>query len=274
MALLSDYTAGTITVAANGTAVTGSGTAWQAAGFKEGDLLIANGYFGSVGSVQSNTALTLAQPWRGGALAASAYRLRYQGDGSRYAAQARQLIELLGGNGNLEALGGLQGIADRLPWFTGAGQMDVTPFSAHARSMAGLVGGAGKFVASTGTSTAALRDIVGTVAQSSGNPTGALIERGSNANGDYAKFADGTQICWSTGLSINPGSGSVISWTLPAAGLGGGLNLAAINYGDLASADRSAIVYSWTANRFVLFKSSAWVGTSVSVFAVFIGRWF
>ncbi|MFL1495729.1 hypothetical protein ACI77E_30595, partial [Pseudomonas antarctica] len=37
--------------------------------------------------------------------------------------------------------------------------------------------------------------IVGTVSQSAGLPTGAIIERGSNANGSYTKYADGTLIC-------------------------------------------------------------------------------
>lgn len=41
-------------------------------------------------------------------------------------------------------------------------------------------------------------NIVGTVAQSSGAPTGAVIERGSNANGEYTKFADGTMLCCRT----------------------------------------------------------------------------
>jgi hypothetical protein len=135
MALLSDYTAGTLTIAANDTAVTGSGTAWLAAGFGEGDVLIANGYFAVVGSVQSNTALTLAQPWRGGALSGAAYRLRYQGDGSRISAQARALVELLGGSGNLEALGKLAAGANQLPYFTGPGQMAATPLTAFARSL-------------------------------------------------------------------------------------------------------------------------------------------
>lgn len=36
------------------------------------------------------------------------------------------------------------------------------------------------------------RNILGTVSQSSGVPTGAIIERGSNSNGEYVKFADGT----------------------------------------------------------------------------------
>lgn len=39
-------------------------------------------------------------------------------------------------------------------------------------------------------------NILGTVSQSGGVPTGAIIERGSNANGEYVRFADGTQECW------------------------------------------------------------------------------
>ncbi len=38
-------------------------------------------------------------------------------------------------------------------------------------------------------------NIIGTVGQSLGVPTGAVIERGSNANGEYVKFADGTMMC-------------------------------------------------------------------------------
>ncbi|WP_433925046.1 hypothetical protein ACN06F_09085 [Vreelandella sp. 21] len=38
------------------------------------------------------------------------------------------------------------------------------------------------------------QNILGTVSQSNGIPTGAIIERGSNANGEYAKYADGTLI--------------------------------------------------------------------------------
>lgn len=135
MALQSDYTAGTVTIAANGTAVAGSGTAWQAAGFAQGDLLFADGYIGLVGSVQSDTALTLAQPWRGGALTAAVYRLRYQGDGSRISAQARQLIELLGGTGNFETLGKIAALANQLLYFTGPGQMATTGLTPFARSL-------------------------------------------------------------------------------------------------------------------------------------------
>lgn len=37
--------------------------------------------------------------------------------------------------------------------------------------------------------------VVGAVSQSGGVPTGAVIERGANANGSYVRWADGTQIC-------------------------------------------------------------------------------
>ena len=39
-------------------------------------------------------------------------------------------------------------------------------------------------------------NIVGTVSQSGGVPTGAIIEQGSNANGNYVRYADGTMFCW------------------------------------------------------------------------------
>jgi hypothetical protein len=42
------------------------------------------------------------------------------------------------------------------------------------------------------------QNILGTVSQSGGVPTGALIERGSSSNGTYIRFADGLQICTRT----------------------------------------------------------------------------
>lgn len=62
----------------------------------------------------------------------------------------------------------------------------------------GLTPAAGGFLRFDSGTTAAMAAIVGTVSQSSGVPTGAIVEKGSNANGDYVRFADGTQICWRT----------------------------------------------------------------------------
>ena len=53
------------------------------------------------------------------------------------------------------------------------------------------------------------QNILGTVAETDGKPTGAVIERGSNSNGDYILFADGTLIAWNL-LSSTPQT-----WTFP-----------------------------------------------------------
>ena len=56
-------------------------------------------------------------------------------------------------------------------------------------------------------------NLLGTVSQSAGTPTGAVIERGANANGEYLRLADGTQICWKrltlTAQDINTAYGSL-----------------------------------------------------------------
>lgn len=127
MALLSDYTAGTVTVA--GTTVTGTGTGWSAASFQEGDIFIAAGFWAIVASVDSNTSLTLVN-WAGPALSDAPYRLRYMSDGSRASAQARQLIDMLGGSGNLEAFSGLEGLPNQVAVFTGPGTMELRSYAA------------------------------------------------------------------------------------------------------------------------------------------------
>ena len=58
-------------------------------------------------------------------------------------------------------------------------------------------------------------NLLGFVGETGGMPTGAVIERGSNANGSYVRFADGTQICWRTHAETSP------SWVA----LGGGYRL-------------------------------------------------
>lgn len=57
-------------------------------------------------------------------------------------------------------------------------------------------------------------NIVGTVSQTGGVPTGAIIETGTNANGTYTKFADGSMIC--RGIAD---LGNVAVTTLAATGL-------------------------------------------------------
>lgn len=67
--------------------------------------------------------------------------------------------------------------------------------------------------------------LLGTVSEAAGVPTGSILEKGSNANGEYVRFADGTQLCWhefTAELAINTalmgGFRSLdMTWTFPAA---------------------------------------------------------
>lgn len=57
-------------------------------------------------------------------------------------------------------------------------------------------------------------NLLGAVSQTAGTPTGAVLERGSNANGDYLRLADGTQICSRT---MAASAVAATTWTFPSA---------------------------------------------------------
>ncbi|WP_240233629.1 hypothetical protein [Devosia lacusdianchii] len=130
MPALSDYVNGTISLTNGAVEFTGTSTGWLLAGFKEGDTIIditgATEFMGVVATIDANGAGTLTKPWEGPTLIDVAYRMRYQPDGARVSAQARNLIELLG-NGNVLALAGLSGSANQVPMFTGPGAMTLVP---------------------------------------------------------------------------------------------------------------------------------------------------
>lgn len=80
-------------------------------------------------------------------------------------------------------------------------------------------------ITALGLKSASKADIVGPVSQTAGVPTGAIIESGSNANGRFIKYADGTLICTkrvatdisSTAIGAIFGSGAFGSGAYPAA---------------------------------------------------------
>lgn len=53
---------------------------------------------------------------------------------------------------------------------------------------------------------------LGTVSEDEGIPTGAIIESGSNANGEYIKFANGMMVCHGQYSTINPVTTTVSTW--------------------------------------------------------------
>lgn len=60
-------------------------------------------------------------------------------------------------------------------------------------------------------------NLLGTVSHSTGVPTGAAIERGNNANGEYVRFADGTQICTRQVTVATASAASIANYDFPAA---------------------------------------------------------
>jgi hypothetical protein len=82
--------------------------------------------------------------------------------------------------------------------------------------------------------TSAILDILGTVSESGGVPTGSIIERGSNANGEYVRFADGTQICVSK-ISVDVTSTALQTASLPAIFAGNPISVSASNVDNSAN---------------------------------------
>jgi hypothetical protein len=122
--------------------------------------------------------------------------------------------------------------------------------------------------------------MLGTVTQSGGTPTGALFEKGSNANGEYVRFADGTQICWTlitvkAAADATTGNKSVV-WTYPAAFASAGTSSATaslINTNPTARTGPTTGNYTTTTVT-VYYAENVGVASDVQARVVAIGRWF
>lgn len=91
-------------------------------------------------------------------------------------------------------------------------------------------------------------NILGTVSQSDGVPTGALFERGSNANGEYVKFADGTLECWVKAFATI--ATGVTPWTFPVA---------------VVDSAKSSIQITKTGNSFLIPERSGGLNNNVQL---------
>lgn len=384
------YKTGTATVAAEGTVVTGTGTQWISS-TRAGDLFGTHvGDPVRILSVDSNTQLTLAYPWKGPAQTDAAYEIQFTPYDTGYYPAVRQLLQILS-SGNVEALANIDGSGGGIPYFTGSGTMgvvagedgkvpifdgpnsvtlaDPTTFgiqdpngslgklaaltlaarqilqtddtgalktvalaankflrtdangdiaqsdiAAWAISMLGLAGAANKFPylndvntaaladitalgrallalngtngnipVMTGAGTVASRPIVGTVSQSGGVPTGAIVEYGGTAVQGYVRFAGGLQICWADTSNI-PVSNSAVGNIFRGDTTNMGATPAAfaavpmVIVGGTGSAGggwTAQEVYQ-TASNWGAFsvRSATSVGTTARYFLVAIGRWY
>ncbi|MBK5932931.1 uncharacterized protein DUF2793 [Rhodovulum imhoffii] len=92
-------------------------------------------------------------------------------------------------------------------------------------------------------------NVVGPVNDVDGVPSGAVIEQGKNANGEYVRFADGTQICWH---AVTCDATGETRWVFPAG----------FQSWPVASVTPHTIYESFLAGRF-FERSLNWIDFSV-----------
>lgn len=109
MPLSDTYATGTISVTAGAVTVTGSGTLWLAHA-SAGDALVASGLVAIVGSVDSNTQITLEMSWPGATLAGAAYLLLKNSwlrtEAKTTARQVAEFVSLINGVGVIHPVTG------------------------------------------------------------------------------------------------------------------------------------------------------------------------
>lgn len=227
---------GTVACTLNSTTVTGTGTGFVA-NARVGDAFLGpDGRWYEVANIASDTALSILPAYLGATVSAGAYALApMQGYVKDSADQLRTLVNKFGtlaAAASINALAGVTGTAGKFPYFTAGDQMALAALADYAKSgqnsdikaLFGLTtplsvaqGGSG------GTSQPYTRaNILGAVSMASGVPTGAIIERGGNANGVYIKYADGSMTCFKviSGSSIGVTSGYGSMFASSGLGLG------------------------------------------------------
>lgn len=122
-------------------------------------------------------------------------------------------------------------------------------------------------------------NIVGAVSHTGGVPTGAIIERGSNANGNYIRFADGTQICTRNDISVSGITNAigalfrppaVTTWVFPSAFIAAPVVTAAVDDPECLTSFLAPSTSSIGIRTLALLSKAG----SVTVRAMAVGRWF
>ncbi|END0094487.1 hypothetical protein ACM7EP_00845 [Pseudomonas aeruginosa] len=264
------YSTGTVAVTLNSPTVTGTGTAFSA-NARVGDAFRGpDGRWYEVTNVASSTVISI--------------KPNYQG--STASGQAYAVAPILGYDKDLSDRFNL--IANQ--W--GATLAGIKPWalSANAAAARGDLGLGSAAVREALGSSGALysRDsILGTVSQSSGVPTGAVIQRGSNANGEFVRIADGTQVCYAA-ISLQYSANNLLSamWSYPAGFSGAPVvictpiqkvaaDIAPVAFADLGACLVAAVGTSAASPRiFQRGTASFPSGAVMECHVVATGRWF
>jgi hypothetical protein len=144
----------------------------------------------------------------------------------------------------------------------------------NATSTAITIDSSGKILASQGT------NWVGTVAESA---TSSVIEEGSNANGNFTKFADGTMICYtvkSVAHSTLTNNGyTLLSYTLPISFVGDASCIVSGAYSasGTVSVQRAVEIFNhdgYTWNNIWVYKTGTSTSQGARISLTAIGRWY
>lgn len=200
--------------------------------------------------------------------------------------QVPALSSMQPSSASLKALQALTPAADKLPFFSGSNAAALTTLTAFMRSLLDDANAAAALSTLDIADLYKKRNIIGAVSQSGGIPTGAVLERGVNANGEYVKFADGTLICVASRPLGYNGSAAFLqdTWTLPvphATGIGVAMIMAQLTDNGTRKYNRAVPSGGVVGSTSVVMRLWA---TGTDAFAsgdattplpfLFIGRWY
>jgi len=123
-------------------------------------------------------------------------------------------------------------------------------------------------------------NILATVTQSGGVPTGGIIEKDQNANGQFTRYADGTLICWiySAGdQDVLTAAGSIfrstnaLTWTFPSV-----FSVAPVVSGQAESTNVRFLMLGTPSTTSVTFRHGGSVSsaTAIGTRLMAVGRWY
>ena len=189
---MAQYKTGLATFTNGSSTVTGTGTAW-ASNLSAGDYIVRRGdalntyQAYQIGGINSDNSLTLTAPYGG----STASNVEYVAHVDFIDNDRPELS-----NGDIETAA----IMNR--WVTSVAQLAQLGTAANLDAQTSTTDSTANRVLKTGAALAALgadvygkTNAVGTVSQSGGVPTGALVEYVSNANGEYWKYVGGMLVC-------------------------------------------------------------------------------
>ena len=284
------YRSGSVAITTGQTTVSGTGTAFSA-NSRVGDAFQGpDGRWYEVTNIVSGTVLSILPAYQGATVSGGAYGLApMQGYVKESADRLRQMVEQFGAT---LALLGTPSSAAKLRENIGAASRgansDITSLTGMTTALSvaqGGTGGASQDLARAGLGlkNAAVADIVGTVSQAVGLPTGAIMERGSNSIGEYARYADGTQVCWNSSAA----AGNLTTTTTTGGGFQGS-NVSTINFpvafssaptvavaGRFISGNRAWLSLSFVSSTFFSCIAHSFSNNAViQVDYIAIGRWY